>query len=641
MEIQPEKITRQHVLDAVKMIEKEQIALRPSTGYDVIINEKSYPPKDVMRLAHELATGVYGWKAGGGEATNKYFSNLGFEIKPKSHNELADKSHVTVWKLGCNWGKGKPSFYEFIRDNEILIGEVAFPYQVNDLVLVTEGYHVLAIARVLTKPAPVTGASEFEEDFKRLQIEYVETVTYGEAEYHVLPTELRFEYKLQKGIRQVQQKEIRDKAIELWNNRFSYQNNVIPIKPQKSMNTNPLNTILYGPPGAGKTYSTIDRAVAIVDGQRAGNHTDNKKRFDQLRADGQIEFITFHQNYSYEDFVTGLRPEPDAHTLKFERVPGIFMEIATRARENWERSKVSSTHTPVVVDPPFDDVFYSFFQKLIEEEVPGVEIKMRSKSFSITKIDSEDQHIKFTKSSGGTGHDLVISIVKGIYDGSRTYRQDGLGIYYFPLVDALKEHSKQLEKPVPTEALQNYVLIIDEINRANISRVFGELITLLEDDKRLGEENELRVTLPGGIHDFGVPPNLYLIGTMNTADKSIALVDIALRRRFEFVGMYPTPEVIKELVDKGYISPSGQLLLQTLNKGIFEKKKTADFLIGHAYLIGKMQDAQIEDVIRKKIVPLLLEYFSGRHQEVSDLFNNSGWKVRYNEARFEWDIAQS
>lgn len=403
----------------------------------------------------------------------------------------------------------------------------------------------------------------------------------------------------------------------------------------------PLNTILYGPPGAGKTYSTIDRAVAIADGQSAGNHADNKKRFDQLRADGRIEFITFHQNYSYEDFVTGLRPEPGAHTLKFERVPGIFMDIATRARENWERSKISSPNAPVVVEPSFDDVFYSFFQKLIEEEVPGVEIKMRSKSFSITKIDFEDQHIKFTKNSGGTGHDLVISIVKGIYDGSRTYRQDGLGIYYFPLVDALKEHSKQIKKPVPTEALLNYVLIIDEINRANISRVFGELITLLEDDKRLGEENELRVTLPGGIRDFGVPPNLHIIGTMNTADKSIALVDIALRRRFEFVGMYPTSALLDQLVSEGRISESGQRLLQTLNTGIFKNKNTADFLIGHAYLFGKMQDAQIEDVIQKKIIPLLMEYFSGRHQEVSDLFNNSGWKVRYNEARFEWEIAQS
>lgn len=418
---------------------------------------------------------------------------------------------------------------------------------------------------------------------------------------------------------------------------------ILENKPMTTNTSRPasaisLNTILYGPPGSGKTYSTIDLAVTIIDGESAGNHADNKKRFDQLRAQGLIEFITFHQNYSYEDFVTGLRPEPDASTLKFERVPGIFMEIATRARANWERSKASSTAEPVINEPSFEDVFYSFFEKLIEEEVPEVEIKMRSKSFRITRIDLEDQHIKFTKNSGGTGHDLVISIVKGIYEGSRNYRQDGLGIYYFPLVEALKEHSRQIKKPVQVEPSLKYVLIIDEINRANISRVLGELITLLEDDKRLGAENELRVTLPGGIRDFGVPPNLYIIGTMNTADKSIALVDIALRRRFEFVGMYPTSDVLGQLVREGHISESGQALLQKLNEGIFEKKKTADFLIGHAYLIGKTQDKQIEDVIRRKIIPLLMEYFSGRTDEVANLFEGSRWNVRYDASRYDWEI---
>ncbi|MBL7806590.1 MAG: AAA family ATPase [Saprospiraceae bacterium] len=401
-----------------------------------------------------------------------------------------------------------------------------------------------------------------------------------------------------------------------------------------------LNTILYGPPGSGKTYSTIDRAVSIIDGNSAGSHEDNKERFDELRSEGLIEFITFHQNYSYEDFVIGLRPEPVAQTLKFERVSGIFMDIATRARENWERWKASSLKEQVYTKPSFEEVFDSYFQELIRKEVTEVEIKMRSKSFRITGIDFDNQHIKFKKASGGTGHDLVIPIVQGIYEGGRNYRQDGLGIYYYPLVEALKEHSKQLREPLPAEELRKYVLIIDEINRANISRVFGELITLLEEDKRLGGENELRVTLPGGINDFGVPPNLYIIGTMNTADKSIALVDIALRRRFEFVGMYPTAEVLDELVKNAKMSESGQTLLQTLNNGIFKKKNSADFLIGHAYLIGKLQDAEIEEVIRKKIIPLLMEYFSGRTKDVSELFENSGWKVNYNVASFDWEIEQ-
>lgn len=418
-----------------------------------------------------------------------------------------------------------------------------------------------------------------------------------------------------------------------------FADEILEPSTSMSMPKDPLNIILYGPPGSGKTYSTIDRAVAIADGPSSEEHTENKKRFDQLRSEGLIEFITFHQNYSYEDFVIGLRPEPAAQTLKFDRVPGIFMDIATRARENWERWKATNRNEPVYTKPSFEEVFDSYFQELINKEAPDVEIKMRSKSFRITGIDFDNQHIKFTKASGGTGHDLVIPILQGIYEGGRSYRQDGLGIYYFPLVEALKEHSKQLREPLPAENLRNFVLIIDEINRANISRVFGELITLLEEDKRLGGENELSVTLPGGGSEFGVPPNLYIIGTMNTADKSIALVDIALRRRFDFEGMYPTEKVLNELVEDGKMSESGRNLLQTLNKGIYGKK-SADFLIGHAYLIGKMQDAEIKEVIRKKFIPLLLEYFSGNSKVAAELFENSGWKVNYNVASFEWEIVQ-
>jgi 5-methylcytosine-specific restriction endonuclease McrBC GTP-binding regulatory subunit McrB len=178
------------------------------------------------------------------------------------------------------------------------------------------------------------------------------------------------------------------------------------------------------------------------------------------------------------------------------------------------------------------------------------------------------------------------------------------------------------------EGLKHFVLIIDEINRANISKVFGELITLLEDDKRLGEENELKITLPNGEKDFGVPPNLYIIGTMNTADKSIALVDIALRRRFEFIGKYP--EYSKLLIQE-------QTLLKKINENLFEKKKSADYLIGHAYF---MKNQPIKTILINKVIPLLMEYFSGKMEIVSSVFDGSGLSVKYNSVFHNWDINQ-
>ncbi|MFV0590985.1 MAG: McrB family protein [Draconibacterium sp.] len=205
--------------------------------------------------------------------------------------------------------------------------------------------------------------------------------------------------------------------------------------------------------------------------------------------------------------------------------------------------------------------------------------------------------------------------------------------YSFELIQKFKEflnnnNYKFQSSVVKKEPLKNFVLVIDEINRANISKVFGELITLLEDDKRLGEENELKITLPNGEKEFGVPPNLYLIGTMNTADKSIALVDIALRRRFEFIGYYPLYE--------GYDINAIELLKQ-INDAIFNEKKSADYLIGHAYF---MNGKSIQSILLNKVIPLLMEYFSGKTEIVSRIFNDTIYNVNYDIVNYSWNITQ-
>lgn len=381
------------------------------------------------------------------------------------------------------------------------------------------------------------------------------------------------------------------------------------------------NIILYGPPGTGKTYNSIDKAVEIAapDGFTPGEHKENKSIFDALRQQGQIEFVTFHQNYSYEDFIAGIRPDAEYEQLRFKPYKGIFYQMAKRAKENYIAAKENTA-----LSKTFEEAFNKVIHPLEQEGIP-VEVKMISGvSYSITDV--TENSIYFAKAKGDSKHSLSIQTLKEAVEGVKEITS-GLSAYYYPLVDVIKK----LMKPatgIKSETLKNYVLIIDEINRANISRVFGELITLLEDDKRIGEPNELKITLPNGEKDFGVPPNLYVIGTMNTADKSIALIDIALRRRFEFIGYYPNYSV-------SGLNPDGVAVLKHINRNIYNKKKSADYLIGHAYFIN---NSNPELVLRNKVIPLLMEYFSGKTDIVTEIFAGSDWSVSYNEDNYSWSV---
>ncbi|MFN5007275.1 MAG: AAA family ATPase [Ignavibacteria bacterium] len=375
--------------------------------------------------------------------------------------------------------------------------------------------------------------------------------------------------------------------------------------------TFPLNTIFYGPPGTGKTYHSIKRAAEIIENRKINDYDEALRIFNQNLHD-RIEFITFHQNYSYEDFVQGLRPdtENDIH-LTFERKDGIFKLLSQKALENLrdadslEMQKLS-----------FEDAFKQVLSPLTEEQ-KEIEMKMSKVSYFITDVSKNS--LQFRKASGGTAHTLSINTLKRMYEAESVNTIQSMSIYYEPLLNKLLEVSKKRitkEERIPKH---NYVLIIDEINRANISRVFGELITLIEPDKRSHGAIPLKATLPSG-DDFVVPSNLYIIGTMNTADKSIALLDIALRRRFEFDAMYPLYEINGEEVPDAVV-------LQKLNALIIDRKGY-DFQIGHSYFMDDSLD--LIQRMNRKVIPLLLEYFMNDEKEVKEILQSVGLKIEPN-----------
>lgn len=237
----------------------------------------------------------------------------------------------------------------------------------------------------------------------------------------------------------------------------------------------PLNQILFGPPGTGKTYNSIDKVVKIAIGQ-SGTHAENKVEFDRLRKEGQIEFVTFHQGYSYEDFMVGIKPNTDTEQLTFKPHKGIFYRLVERAKANYIAHKDQKQELI-----SFDAVFEELIMPL--EDGQTIEIPMKGgNAFTITDVDNGT--IRFKKPNGSDRHTLSVDTLKAIVEGKREFNS-GLGVYYKPLVQLIHDRQQPAAAPTP---LKTFVIIIDEINRANISKVFGELITLLEDDKRMGAE---------------------------------------------------------------------------------------------------------------------------------------------------------
>jgi 5-methylcytosine-specific restriction protein B len=396
----------------------------------------------------------------------------------------------------------------------------------------------------------------------------------------------------------------------------------------------PLNTILYGPPGTGKTYSVVLKAMSIVDGNDYGlavsseKYNDLKQRYDTLVRRGQISFVTFHQSYGYEDFVEGIRPHTEGQQISYEVRDGILKTIALVAKENWQKASEQGRETQ-----DDESLFERVWQDLVENLEESADGKVRMKLYRGADAEVEQ---------GQTGKSVVVSLpgykttynipkkqIKMLWNrrkeisspsDTKLYNRS----FFWAVLEHLKELAGDMQPEVfEPEELKSFVLVIDEINRGNISKIFGELITLVEDDKRLGETFEMTVTLPysqGDEEPFGLPPNLYLVGTMNTSDRSIALLDTALRRRFEFEELQPNPEVLQGIQLDVNVDLSA--LLSAINERV-EYLYDRDHTIGHAYFVGVKSLPDLERVFRRKVIPLLQEYFYEDWSKVVLVLNDS------------------
>jgi 5-methylcytosine-specific restriction enzyme B len=439
--------------------------------------------------------------------------------------------------------------------------------------------------------------------------------------------------------------------------------------------TRPTNLILYGPPGTGKTFATAEIAVRLCGEPVPGNRKELMAAYRRLSDARRIEFVTFHQSISYEEFVEGLRPdqarEDGTAGFGLKPVQGIFCRISRRAETSTGPGnaglsiggrQVFKMSIGEAANPEdaylFEEAIAGGYTLLgfadidwsdgrfadrdaviaavrahggIEQGEPNAmsgrvqmpfifrnwvkpgDIVVVSKGNSLFRAIGEvTGEYQFVPREGGDyGHrrsvrwlwvDRTGLPVSEIYARNFTQKSIYLLTHADLNVPALERYIAS-QQDTGSGAPEPFVLIIDEINRANISKVLGELITLLEPDKRLGQPNALKVRLPYSGDMFGVPANLHIVGTMNTADRSIALLDTALRRRFEFRELMPDTSLLRT-VDGIDLA----MLLATINERI-EYLFDREHQIGHAYFIDCKSRADVDQVMRHKVIPLLAEYF--------------------------------
>ena len=419
-----------------------------------------------------------------------------------------------------------------------------------------------------------------------------------------------------------------------------------------------LNTILFGPPGTGKTYNTKRYVVAICDYN--GNLSSVEKldydtvitpRYNELVSEGRVQFTTFHQSYGYEEFIEGIKPIVNENKVIYDTVPGVFKKICETASIGdldydslginpeaniWKVSLYDGKAN--ILKECFDENYIRIgFDKNSEDNSVEIfknkmnigDIVLSLKSFyeinGIAIIADDYEELKnkpeyiFARKVKWLFKDKIIN-VRDINGGFRLPIKTCSGLPHISITGVMKIIKENIETSEGTT--KPYVFVIDEINRGNISKIFGELITLIEESKRGGAKEETSATLPYSGERFSVPNNVYILGTMNTADRSISLMDTALRRRFDFIEMMPKPSIVNKIVAGVEI----EKMLEKINDRItvlYDREHT----IGHAFFTGLDGNSTIDDlalIFKNKVIPLLQEYFYEDYSKIRLVLGDTG-----------------
>lgn len=724
----PKNITREHIEKAIIEIEEKGFPQeRDSASYELIYNGEVYPPKYVVSLANKYANGYeLEWKSfKGGNETNDFLEKLGFVVsviteKPKVWIEMTLVSNRPERQEG-EYALGRslwsPREDSMGRDRYKRMREVSK----NDVIFhLVDNSDISAISKAKNKYQEVQVNIKSDWDGEAYLIELYDFIKLDKpvgreelfnAKHHQRLNKIRDsgevfyqrDFELRQGayltpcpedLFQLINETYKSKTGE----NLPYYDDIIFEKPEVTelydkLPLKPdLNTIFYGPPGTGKTYNVVNHCLRIMNPEGYAEIIDNPFRrneaveiFNNYIEDNRISFTTFHQSYSYEEFIEGLRINEDGGV---EIRDGAFKKICHAAQVLSNKSVVSMGNDlddvnffkmslGSTIDPDDDYVFeycmdnnfvtlgwggtvdYSncstreaIDEKYKESLGENTDYYSSYASSAINILKNEIKNGDVIIVSSGNLKARAIAKVTGDYFFDKDspirykhYRQvewlyknedipvnqllknktfSQMTIYNLAKRDLNMKYIRDLlegSKIIDKNKEFPFVLVIDEINRGNISKIFGELITLIEPDKRLGNANELKVTLPYSVNEkFGVPNNVYVIGTMNTADRSIALLDTALRRRFNFIEMMPLYDILPRDIEGVDVS----MLLQTMNNRI-EYLFDRDHMIGHAYFLKEELDlVSLVKIMKTNIIPLLQEYFYEDWEKVELVLGGAG-----------------